>query len=90
MEINYAFDKLYNTFILDIIDKLSKNYIHKIEILNKQYHIGDIVILYINGKEFRFNLMKYIDKCISCGEKKAFDDLLKNIKKLENTNAKKR
>lgn len=89
MEIDKSsFDDVYNIFVLDIVNKLNKKFLFKIEILNKEYHIGDIVILYINGKEFKFNLMKYIDKCVSFGEKKAFDDLQKNIKKLENVNAK--
>ena len=89
MEIDKSFDKVYNAFIMDIVNKLNKNYLYKIELLNKEYHLGNIVVLCINGKEFKFNLMKYIDKCISHGEKKAFNDLQKNIKKLENINAKK-
>lgn len=89
MEIDESFDKVYNAFIMDIVDKLNKNYTHKISLLNKEYHLGDIVVLYIKDKEFKFNLMKYIDKCINFGEKKAFNDLQKNIKKLESSNAKK-
>ncbi len=90
MEIDFsAFDKVYNAFITNIVDKLNKQFSYKISILNKEYHLGDIVVLYINGKEFKFNLMKYIDKCIKFGEKKAFNNLQKNIQKLENTDAKK-
>jgi hypothetical protein len=89
MEIDCSdFDNIYNIFATDIVNKLTKKFNYKIEIFNKKYHLGDIFILYINGNEFKFNLMKYIDESMLYGEKKAFDNLYKNIDKMEKLYAK--
>lgn len=71
-----VFDTAYEAFAHDIVEKLKYIYPkYDIQTTQKHYQLEDEIILYINDKQFNFDLMQYLDDSAEIGEPTTFSKL---------------